>query len=153
MKSLALRAKLGVTSELVTFIKYVKEHDKMIERGGWKKIYDSKPKEKKQNKKNECRMIVIIPESHVKLSLQYENFMNILDQQNIITSELIINEEMSNMYSIQNTTNKWMKKLMKDNIGTIISKTALNLLLKLIAQIVALNLNYLAKLLGFINFN
>ena len=42
---------------------------------------------------------------------------------------------------------------MKDNIGTIISKTALNLLLKLIAQIVALNLNYLAKLLGFINFN
>ena len=94
LKTLALRMKLGVTSELVSFSKKLKEEDKAIERSGWKKIYDNKEK-KKQNmvqEKSQIRLIVIVPESQIRLSLQYENLMNILDDQSVITSELIINE-------------------------------------------------------------
>ena len=69
------------------------------------------------------------------------------------TSELVINEELWNKDAIQTTAKKWGKKLLKDNIGSLVSKTALNLLLKLIGQIVALNLNYLWKIFGMINLN
>ena len=34
----------------------------------------------------------MIPESTVKLSLQYENIISILEEQNILTSELLLNE-------------------------------------------------------------
>ena len=34
----------------------------------------------------------MIPESTVKLSLQYENIISILEEQNIVTSELLLNE-------------------------------------------------------------
>ena len=79
--------------------------------------------------------------------------MSILDELSVGTSELVINEDMCNMYSIKNTLNKWGKKLVKDNIGSIVSKSALNLILNLISQIVALNINYLGKLFGLISFN
>ena len=152
LKTFALKLKLGVTSELVSFSKKMKEEDKLIERSGWKKMYENKKSQKLAAKgKSEIRLIVIVPESQLRLSLQYENLMNILDDQSVITSELIINEEFENKYAIKNITEKWGKKILKDNIGAIISKTAFNLLLKLITQIVAFNLNSIAKLLGFIN--
>ena len=95
-----------------------------------------------------------MPESIVKLSLQYENLMNILDEQEVGTSELLINEDISNEYVIKNYVRKWMTKLIKNNIGSLVSRTALNLLVKLISQIIALNVSYIGKFLGlFFNIN
>jgi hypothetical protein len=39
--------------------------------------------------------------------------------------------------------------LAKNNIGTLISGTALNLLIKLFSQLVSLNVWWLSKILGF----
>ena len=149
IKSYALKMKLGLTSELVSYLKESKSISKEIERKGWKKIYEPPVAgEASKGKKMKERLLFLLPESSIKLSLQYENVMNILDEQIIITSELLINEELSNQYVIRNQVQKWMKKLIKNNIGSLVSRTALNLIIKLISQIIALNVSFIGKVLG-----
>lgn len=41
-----------------------------------------------------------------------------------------------------------MKGLIKNNIGGLLSGTALNLLVKLFSQLIALNIKWLSKVLG-----
>ena len=74
--------------------------------------------------------------------------MNILDEQIVTTSEFLINEELANEFVIKSQIRKWMTKLIKTNIGSLVSRTALNLLIKLISQIIALNISYIGKFLG-----
>ena len=86
---MALRLKVGVTSELLTIMNCLKDAEKAIESSGWIKIYDSKPKKNKkkdENQNNEQRFLVIVPESNLKLSLQYENYVSLLDDQSILTT-------------------------------------------------------------------
>lgn len=86
---MALRLKVGVTSELLTIMNCLKDTEKAIESSGWVKIYDSKLKKNKkkdENQNNEQRFLVIVPESNLKLSLQYENYVSLLDDQSILTT-------------------------------------------------------------------
>lgn len=91
----------------------------------------------------------MIPESSLKLTFQYANFIKIVDDQQIMMMEFILNEEVDDVYYIKQRIRKWTKGLIKNNLGGLISGTALNLLAKLFSQLIALNIRALSKILGF----
>lgn len=82
------------------------------------------------------------------MTFQYANFIKIVDEQLIEMKEFILNEEARDKFQIQLKIRRWVKNMAKNNLGSLIGGTALNLLVKLFSQLVKLNVWWLSKLLG-----
>lgn len=103
---------------------------------------------KKDTFKLKKRVVVLLPESHIKLTFRYSNLIKIIDEQIISLKEFLLNEEIDDKTQIKYRIRKYMKSIAKNNIASFLSGTALNLLVKLVTQIFTLNLWWLSKILG-----
>lgn len=83
------------------------------------------------------------------MTVQYANLIKIVDEQVLEVKEFILNEEAQDTFQIKLRLRKWMKTLAKNNLGSVIGGTALNLLVKIFSQLVKLNVWWLSKFLGF----
>jgi hypothetical protein len=52
------------------------------------------------------------------------------------------------MYYIKTKIKKYMKELIKNNLGGLVAGTALNLVTQLFSQLIALNIKVVSKTLG-----
>jgi hypothetical protein len=68
------------------------------------------------------------------VTFQFANLIKIIDEQRILVQELVLNDELKDIYNIKRKTRNWAEILIKNNIGGLVSGTAFNLVCKLLSQ-------------------